>query len=68
MEKTIKVNGMACGHCTAAVEKALMQIEGVASAKADLEKKDVTVTLEKDIADEVLKAAITESGYEVPEL
>lgn len=67
MEKTMKVNGMSCGHCTAAVEKAMLKLDGVTAAKADLEKKEVTVRMEKEIADDILKAAIIESGYEVPE-
>ena len=64
MEKTIQVNGMSCGHCTAAVERALMAVDGVTAAKADLEKKNATVTLSKDVEAQKLIDAVTEAGYE----
>lgn len=64
MEKTIKVNGMSCGHCTASVEKALLALDGVTAAKADLEKKSATVTLEKDIDAQVLVDTVNAAGYE----
>ena len=43
MEKVIHIEGMHCGHCTAAVEKALRALPGVESAVADLEKKEARV-------------------------
>ncbi|HRT82311.1 MAG TPA: cation transporter, partial [Oscillospiraceae bacterium] len=44
MEKTvIKVEGMSCGHCVKAVEGALNELDGVLSAKVDLEAANVTV-------------------------
>lgn len=64
MEKTIQVNGMSCGHCTAAVERALMAVDGVTAAKADLGKKNATVTLSKDVEVQKLIDAVTEAGYE----
>ena len=42
-----------------------MEIKGVAGADVVLESKTATVTLEKEIADEVLKAAVVEAGYDV---
>ena len=65
MKKTIQINGMMCNHCTAHVEKALSALDGVLSAKADLEGKCATVELSQPVADDVLKAAVTEAGYEV---
>lgn len=64
MEKTIKVNGMSCSHCTAAVEKALMAIDGVESAKADLEKKNAVAVLSKEVDVQVLADAVNAAGYE----
>ena len=64
-EKTIHIEGMACGHCTARVEKALAAVAGVASAKADLEGKCATVTLTGAVSDQSLTDAVTEAGYEV---
>lgn len=55
---------MSCGHCTASVEKALLALDGVTAAKADLEKKSATVTLEKDIDAQVLVDTVNAAGYE----
>ena len=51
MKKTIQINGMMCNHCTAHVEKALSALDGVLSAKADLEGKCATVELSQPVAD-----------------
>ena len=64
METVITVNGMMCTHCSGRVESALNAIDGV-SAKVDLEKKTAAVTLSADVADEVLRKAVTDAGYEV---
>ena len=65
MTKVLHVEGMMCAHCQAHVQKALEGVEGVAKAEVDLEKKTATVTLEKEVADETLAAAVTEAGYQV---
>ena len=64
MTKTMTINGMMCAHCQAHVEKALNAIDGV-TAVVDLEAKTATVTLTHDVADDALKNAVTEAGYEV---
>lgn len=64
MKKIIEINGMSCGHCQARVEKVLNAIEGV-DAKVDLKKNRAVVTISKDVADQTMKEAITEAGYEV---
>ena len=64
MTKTITINGMMCAHCVAHVDKALNAIDGV-SAQVSLENKNAVCTLTKDVADDVLKNAVTEAGYEV---
>ena len=64
MKKVITVEGMSCMHCAGAVEKALGSVDGVVNAKVDLEAKTATVELEKEVADDVLMAAVTEAGYE----
>ena len=63
METVIKVNGMMCPHCKAAVEKACKAVPGTLDAVVDLQAKNVTVT--GDAAVEALKKAITDAGYEV---
>ena len=55
---------MMCMHCVNHVEKALNGIEGV-HAKVDLEKQQAVVTLDHEVSDETLKAAVAEAGYEV---
>ena len=68
MTKTMKIEGMACGHCTARVQKALEAVEGVASVVMSLEDKSAVVELNGEPTDEVLKNAVTEAGYEVVEI
>ncbi|MCI8497610.1 MAG: heavy metal translocating P-type ATPase [Clostridiales bacterium] len=63
MKKIIHVDGMSCAHCQASVEKALSALDGVADAKVDLKKKTATVTLSADVADDALKAAVTDAGF-----
>ena len=64
MEKVIKVEGMMCPRCEAHVVKALTAIDGVEAATASHEKGIATVTLTKDVADDVLVKAIVDEGYE----
>ena len=63
METVIKVEGMMCGHCKMAVEKAVSEVTGVESAVVDLQAKTVTVKGSADLT--VLKKAIVDAGYEV---
>ena len=65
MTKTLKVEGMMCAHCVAHVKKALESIDGVQNADVSLDEKSAKVTLAQPIADEVLKAAVVDAGYEV---
>lgn len=62
MTKTIKIEGMMCGHCVAHVEKALNALEGV-TAQVSLEDKQAVVTLSGETADEILKKAVEDAGY-----
>ena len=62
-EKIMKIEGMACGHCSARVEKALNAIDGV-SATVALEAKTASITLTKPVDDQVLIKAVTDAGYE----
>ena len=65
MTKILNVEGMMCMHCEARVKKALEAIPGVAEAVPDHEKNICTVTLNSDVPDDVLKAAIEAQGYTV---
>ena len=68
MTKTMNIKGMMCGHCEAAVKKALEALPEVASAEVSHEKGTAVVTLEKEIADDVLKKTIEDKDYEVIEI
>ena len=61
---TMKIEGMMCAHCKAAVEKALNAVDGVKAA-VDLEAKTASVDAPADIDKEVLKKAVEDAGYEV---
>ena len=63
-EMKIKVNGMMCAHCEAHVKKALEAIDGIESAVASHEEKLVTITNSKDVDEALIKAAVTDAGYE----
>jgi len=65
MNKTMKIEGMMCAHCTGRVEKALSAIDGVSAVEMSLEGKSATLTLNKDVDNKVLTDAVTEAGYEV---
>ena len=65
MVKTMKIEGIMCGHCEARVKKALEAIDGVVLAEASHETGVATVTLEKAVADEVLKEAVEAQDYKV---
>lgn len=63
---TFNVDGMSCGHCKAAVEKALKGLEGVQAAEVDLAAKIVQVTYDANkVNRDTLAGAITDAGYEV---
>ena len=65
MKKTMKINGMMCGHCEARVKKALEAVDGVQEAVVSHEAGNAVVTLSSDVADEVLKKAVEDQDYEV---
>ncbi len=64
MTKQITIEGMMCEHCTGRVEKALREVNGVTDVVMSLEGKSATITGD-NVADDVLKAAVTDAGYEV---
>lgn len=65
MEKTMTIEGMMCGHCEARVKKVLEGLDGVASAEVSHEKGTAVVTLEKEVAENVLKETIEAQDYKV---
>ncbi|MFA9422613.1 MAG: heavy metal translocating P-type ATPase [Sedimentibacter sp.] len=65
MNKTLTVEGMSCGHCKLAVEKALKAVDGVENAVVDLNSKSAEVTLNKQVDNETLSKAVKDAGYDV---
>ena len=65
MNKTMKIEGMMCGHCEAAVKKALEALEGVQQAVVSHETGTAVVTLAGEVSDETLQAAVEEKDYKV---
>ena len=65
MTKTMHIEGMMCGHCEARVKKTLEALEGVSEAVVSHEAGTAVVTLQADVADDVLKTAVEEQDYKV---
>ena len=65
MEKTIKIKGMMCSHCENTVKTALEEIPQVTNADVSHVSGTAVVTLSSDVADDILKKAVTDKGYEV---
>ena len=65
MEKTLKIEGMMCTHCSGRVKKALEEVPGVLSAEVSHESGTAVVTLGAPVDDAVLKKAVEDQGYQV---
>ena len=65
MTKTIKIEGMMCGHCEAAVKKALEALDQVDAAEVSHEAGTAVVTLSSEVSDDVLKKAVEDKDYRV---
>ena len=68
MTKTMKIEGMMCGHCEAAVKKALEAVAGVEAAEVSHEAGTAVVTLTAEVADDVLKNAVEAKDYKVTDI
>lgn len=65
MTKTMKIEGMMCGHCEAAVKKALEELDGVREAVVSHEAGTAVVELDGQVEDAVLKKAVEDKDYTV---
>ena len=65
MEKTIKIEGMICGHCEMHVKKALEALPGVSEALVSHEKGEALVKLTADVPNDTLKEAVESRDYKV---
>lgn len=66
-QKTVIIEGMTCEHCKNRVERSINDMDG-AAAKVNLKKKEVVVSMEKEISDEQIRAIIEKAGYKVVEI
>ncbi len=65
MEKTLRIDGMMCGHCEARVKKALEALPEVEQAEVSYKAGTAVVTLKAPVADAVLKKAVEDQDYPV---
>lgn len=65
MQKTMKIEGMMCGHCEARVKKCLEALQEVKEAVVSHEAGTAVVTLNTEVSDEILKKAVEEQDYTV---
>ena len=68
MKKTLKIEGMMCGHCEMHVKKALEMLDGVTNAEVSHKTGTAVVTIEKEISNEVLKQTVCDQGYQVTDI
>ena len=65
MQKTMKIEGMMCPHCEAAVKKALEALDGVEAAEVSYEAGTAIVSMSAEVADAALKEAVEAKDYKV---
>ncbi len=65
MTKTIRIEGMMCGHCEAHVKAALEKLDGVESVAVSFKDGTAVVTLSAETEDNTLKSAVENEGYKV---
>ena len=68
MKKTLKIEGMMCGHCEMHTKKALEALDGVTKVEVSHKTGTAVVTLDKDVSNDVLKQAVAEQGYQVTDI
>jgi copper chaperone len=62
---TYTVTGMTCNHCVQAVTSEISELPGVESVQVDLPSGGVTVTSAEPLAEDAVRAAVDEAGYEL---
>ena len=63
MTKTVKIEGMMCGHCEARVKKTLEAIDGIENAVPDHNTDTAVITLSKEVSEEAIKTAVEAQDY-----
>lgn len=62
--KTFIVEGMTCENCKARIERTINDMDGLL-AKVNLKKKEVVISMEREVSEDEIKAAIEKAGYKV---
>ena len=65
MEKTMKIEGMMCGHCSGRVKKVLEELPQVVEAVVSHETGTAVITLNAPVDDALLKKTVEDQGYTV---
>lgn len=65
MKKVVHVEGMGCQNCVKHVKEALEGLDGVSGAEVSLEAGTAVITLTKEVADDAVRSAVDEAGYDV---
>ena len=65
MKKTMKIEGMMCGHCEATVKKALEALDGVEEAVVSHEEGTAVVSMTNEVSDDVLTQTVEDKDYKV---
>ena len=65
MTKTMKIEGMMCGHCEARVKKVLEALPEVDTAEVSHEAGTAVLTLNAEVSDEVLRKTVEDQDYQV---
>jgi copper ion binding protein len=63
MTKEFTVNDMSCQHCVTTITTEVARVPGVQAVTVDLERKQVTVNADEQVAPETIVGAINEAGY-----
>lgn len=64
----LTVLGMTCAACSNSIERSLLSIDGVTRARASVQLQHVTIVhYEEKVSSEVIKRAIEDAGFDVPE-
>ena len=64
-QSTYTVQGMTCGHCASSVTEEVSRIDGVQQVDVDVDAGKVTVTSERALAEDEVREAVTEAGYQL---
>jgi copper chaperone len=65
MKESVKIEGMSCQHCVAAVRKALNALEGIDDVEVDLEKGEARFRRSANVNDGQIRRAVEKAGYSV---